>query len=126
MPRGFAEKRQPGYDAGAPRSVPYTNLKIDSAGRVVIPAEMRAAMGTKPGDMVTAWVEDGKLQAVTRDWVMRRLDEEAEKFRGANPGVSLVEELIAGRREEVRLDEQRWARLEREAADIEAGRAPRR
>lgn len=126
MPKGFAEKRQSAYDGDAPRSVPYTNLKIDSAGRVVIPAEMRAAMGTKPGDMVTAWVEDGKLHAVTRDWVMRRLDEEAERFKAANPGVSLVDELIAGRREEVRLDEERWARLEREAAEIEADRARRR
>lgn len=126
-PRGFAERQQPDYEAvPGPRSVPYTNLRLDSAGRIVVPAAMRAAMLAKAGDTLVAQVVDGELRVVSRDWVMRRIDEEAEKFKAANPGVSLVDELIADRREEVRRDEERWARLEREAADIETGRARRR
>lgn len=126
-PRGFAEKRQPDYEAvPGPRSVPYTNLRLDSAGRIVVPAAMRAAMLAKAGDTLVAQVVDGELRIVSREWIMRRIDEEAEKFKAANPGVSLVDELIADRREEVRRDEERWARLEREAADIETGRARRR
>jgi bifunctional DNA-binding transcriptional regulator/antitoxin component of YhaV-PrlF toxin-antitoxin module len=123
-PRGFAEGRQAEYEtAPGPRSVPYASLRLDSAGRIVVPAAMRAAMLAKAGDTLVAQVVDGELRVVSREWVMRRIDEEAEKFKAANPGVSAVDELIADRREEVRLDEERWARLEREAADIEANRA---
>ena len=123
-PRGFAKKSQAEYEtAPGPRSVPYTSLRLDSAGRIVVPAAMRAAMVAKAGDTLVAQVVDGELRVVSREWVMRRIDEEAEKFKAANPGVSLVDGLIADRREEVRLDEERWARLEREAVDLEADRA---
>jgi len=118
-PRGFAEKRQPDYKATPdPRSVPHTNLRLDSAGRIVVPAAMRAAMLAKAGDTLVAQVIDGELRVVSHEWIMRRIDEEAEKFKAANPGVSLADELIADRREEVRLEEERWARLEREAAKL--------
>jgi AbrB family looped-hinge helix DNA binding protein len=61
--KGFAEE-QPPFEAKQDelRSVAYTRLKIDTAGRVVIPAEMRAAMKVKPGDTVTAEVIDGGLR----------------------------------------------------------------
>lgn len=106
-PRGFSEKRQADYDASVPRSVPYASLKLDSAGRIVVPAEMRSAMLAKAGDTLVAQVVDGELRIVSRDWVMHRIDEEAARFKAANPGVSLVDELIADRREEARreLDE---------------------
>lgn len=104
-PRGFAEKRQPNYEAPpASRSVDYTNLKLDSAGRIVVPAAMRAAMLAKAGDTLVAHVVDGELHVVSHDWIMRQIDEEAEKFKAANPGVSVVDELIAERREEARRD----------------------
>lgn len=118
-PRGFAEKRQQDHEApSGPRSVPHTSLKLDSAGRIVVPAAMRAAMLAKAGDTLVAQVVDGELRVVSREWIMRRIDEEAEKFKAANPGVSLVDELIADRREEFRLEEERWARLEREAVEL--------
>lgn len=102
-PRGFAEKRQPDYEAAPnPRSVPYASLRLDSAGRIVVPAAMRAAMLAKAGDTLVAQVVDGELRVVSREWVMRRIDEEAKRFKAANPGVSLVDELIADRREEAR------------------------
>lgn len=102
-PRGFAEKPQAEYEtAPGPRSVPYASLRLDSAGRIVVPAAMRAAMLAKAGDTLVAQVVDGELRVVSREWVMRRIDEEAKRFKDANPGVSLVDELIADRREEAR------------------------
>ena len=107
-PRGFTEKAQAAYDESGPLpSIDYTTLRIDSAGRVVIPADMRAAMLARPGDTLTASVVEGELRIVSRDWVMRRIRQEAERFKAANPGVSVVDELISERREEARkeLDE---------------------
>lgn len=103
--KGFREKGQARYeDEEAVRSIPYTNLKIDSAGRVVVPAEIRAAMLLKPGDVLTAWVEEGELRVVSRAVVMRRIRAAAERFKTANPGASVVDELIAERRDEARRD----------------------
>lgn len=116
-PTGFGEKRQSKYADDGPRSVDYTTLKLDSMGRVVIPAEMRAAMLTRPGDTLTARVVDGELRVVSRAWVMERIKQEAERFKAANPGADLADELISDRREEAQLEEERWARLEREAAE---------
>ncbi len=101
--RGFAEepRRFEAEETGL-RSVDYVRLKIDSAGRIVIPAEMRAAMLVKPGDTVTARVEDGEFRIVSPDVALKRFQDVGRKFREKNPGVDLVEELIAERRQEAR------------------------
>jgi bifunctional DNA-binding transcriptional regulator/antitoxin component of YhaV-PrlF toxin-antitoxin module len=117
--RGFGEKAQAPYDGDGPlRSIDFITLKIDSVGRVVIPADIRAAMLAAPGDTLTARVIDGELRIVSRAWVMRRINEEAARFKSTNPGLSVADEMIADRREETRLDDERWARLEREAAEL--------
>ena len=124
--QGFREKRQMEYAApDAPRSVAYANLKIDAAGRIIVPAEMRAAMMAKTGDSLTAHVVDGELRVVSRAWIMRRVEEEAERFRAANPGARFADELAANRQEDIRLDEERWSRLDAEAASIRDGTARR-
>jgi bifunctional DNA-binding transcriptional regulator/antitoxin component of YhaV-PrlF toxin-antitoxin module len=122
---GFGEKRQADYEEDGPRSVDYTSLKIDQAGRVLIPAEMRAAMLTRPGDTLTARVVDGELRVVSRAWVMERIKLEAKRFRDANPDADLAEELIADRRDEARREDERWARLEREAVELRGDAGPR-
>ncbi|KXF79450.1 hypothetical protein ATN84_00040 [Paramesorhizobium deserti] len=63
---------------------------------------MRAAMMVKPGDTVTAEVVDGELRIYSRAVVLAQIAAEAAKFKAAHPGVSLVDELIADRREEAR------------------------
>jgi bifunctional DNA-binding transcriptional regulator/antitoxin component of YhaV-PrlF toxin-antitoxin module len=120
-PRGFSEKRQADFHSApsAPRSVGYTNLKLDSAGRIIVPAEMRAAMLAKPGNTLSARVVDGELRIVSRDWVMHRIDEAAAKFKAANPQYDFQADMDADRLEEARLHEERWARLERDAADLQ-------
>jgi AbrB family looped-hinge helix DNA binding protein len=103
-PKGFSEDQQPYEGAGALQSVAHARLKIDSAGRIVIPAEMRAAMMVKPGDTVTAEVVEGEFRIVSPDVAVRRAQAFANKFKADHPGISVVDELIAERREEARKD----------------------
>lgn len=99
--KGLAEETQPfEHDDSGFVSIGSTRLKIDSAGRIVIPAEMRAAMMVKPGDIVTAHVVDGEFRIVSPAVALRRFQEVGRKWREKNPGVDPVEELIADRREE--------------------------
>jgi AbrB family looped-hinge helix DNA binding protein len=99
--KGFSEEpQQPFEDSGELQSVAPARLKIDGAGRIVIPAEMRAAMLVKPGDTVTARVENGEFRITSPDVAVMRAQSLARKLIPA--GVSLVDELIADRREEAR------------------------
>jgi AbrB family looped-hinge helix DNA binding protein len=101
MPKGFSEEPQTFENAPTGlASVGYTRLKIGEAGRLVIPAEMRAAMMVKPGDTVTAEVVEGELRIMSRAVVLDRIRSEARKFKERHPGVSVVDELIAERRAE--------------------------
>jgi AbrB family looped-hinge helix DNA binding protein len=119
--KGFAEDPRPfEHDESGLASVDYMRLKIDSAGRIVIPAEMRAAMLVKPGDTVTARVVDGEFRIVSPEAALRRFQTIAREWKAKHPGIDLVEELIADRREEARLEDERYARLEREAAEAAA------
>ena len=119
--KGFAEEPQPfEHDDSGLQSVDYTRLKIDSAGRIVIPAEMRAAMLVKPGDTVTAEVVNGEFRIVSPEVVLRQIRALARQHK--QPGVDEVDEFIADRREEARRVDERFDRLEREAAEIAAAR----
>ncbi len=101
--KGFSEENVPFEPASnALRSVAHTRLKVDSAGRIVIPAEMRSAMLVKPGDTVTGEVVDGVFRIVSPAVALQRVHSFAQKFKAENPGVSVVDELIADRREEAR------------------------
>ncbi len=116
--KGFSEEPQQPFEelSGLP-SVPHARLKIDAAGRILIPAEMRAAMMVKPGDTVTAEVVDGAFRIVSPAVSLKRVKAFAREWKAKNPGVSVVDELIAQRREESRREDERYERLEREAAE---------
>lgn len=103
--KGLAEEPPPFAPASdALRSVALARLKVDSAGRIVIPAEMRTAMMVKAGDTVTAEVVDGELRAMSRPVVLARVRTHAERFKAGHPGASVVDELIAERRAEAQRD----------------------
>jgi AbrB family looped-hinge helix DNA binding protein len=86
---------------------------LDSAGRVVIPAAIRKRMGIKPGDEVMLWFEvaENELRIYTREHGIRKAQEIVCSRIPAH--ISLVDELIAERREEARREDLRARRVRR-------------
>jgi len=80
----------------APR--PTEQVQVDDAGRIVIPAKFRRSLGLGPGDPVTVTMEGDVLRIRTID---ASLEKARAIMRKKNPKKrSLVDELIADRREE--------------------------
>jgi len=75
-------------------------LRVNENGRVVIPAAFRRALGINAGDEVVLRMEDDELRITT---LKRRLERAQRLVRKhVKPGTSLVDELIAERREEAK------------------------
>jgi AbrB family looped-hinge helix DNA binding protein len=74
-----------------------TRLRINENGRVVIPASFRKALGINPGDEVILRLHDDELRITTMKRRIERARRNVRKY--VKPGVSLVDELIAERRE---------------------------
>jgi AbrB family looped-hinge helix DNA binding protein len=73
--------------------------RVDSQGRLVIPAAIRKSMGIREGgDEVSLRFEDGELRVWTIDAGIRRAQAIVAKY--VEPGRSLADELIAERRRE--------------------------
>ena len=74
-----------------------TFARVNINGRVVIPASYRKALGIKAGDEVVLRMEDDELRIMT----MKRRIERAQRMvrKYVKPGTSLVDDLIAERRE---------------------------
>jgi bifunctional DNA-binding transcriptional regulator/antitoxin component of YhaV-PrlF toxin-antitoxin module len=75
-------------------------LKVDAAGRVLIPADMRASMGLSDGGTVLAWLDRGELHVVSTEVAAGQAQQMARSLIGGD--ARLAEELIADRREEAR------------------------
>jgi AbrB family looped-hinge helix DNA binding protein len=74
-----------------------TRTRVNENGRLVIPASYRKALGIKAGDEVILRMEDDELRITT---MKRRIERAQRRIRQyVKPGVSLVDELIAERRE---------------------------
>ena len=72
--------------------------RIDSSGRLIVPAAIRKELGLIPGASVTLRVTDGELRVVARSEAVRLAQERVRKY--VQPGRRLAEELIAERRAE--------------------------
>lgn len=74
-----------------------SRTRINENGRVVIPASFRKALGINIGDEVVLRIEDDELRIST----LKRRIERAQRLvrKHAKLGTSLVDELIAERRE---------------------------
>jgi bifunctional DNA-binding transcriptional regulator/antitoxin component of YhaV-PrlF toxin-antitoxin module len=70
---------------------------LGSAGRFVIPAVYRRALGVEAGDALLLRFEDGELRITTRQLALARA--RALVRRHVPEGVSLSDELVAERRE---------------------------
>jgi AbrB family looped-hinge helix DNA binding protein len=73
-------------------------------GRIVIPAAIREALGFKPGEALVMNVHEGALRIESFDARLNRIQDEV--IRLAGPGRSLVDELLADRRGEVRREQE--------------------
>jgi AbrB family looped-hinge helix DNA binding protein len=80
--------------------VTETRQRINQNGRVVIPASFRKALGIKIGDEVVLRMEDDELRITT----LKRRVERAQRLvrKHVRRGTSLVDKLIAERREAAR------------------------
>ena len=74
-----------------------TRVTVGEKGRIVIPAEIREAMGIGVGDSVDLQFKDHELRISTLRNRIRRAQERARKY--IPEGVLLSEELSAERRE---------------------------
>lgn len=74
--------------------------RIDTSGRLVIPARLRADLGLTPGAAVVLRVADGELRVVARAEAVRAAQARVRRYVKA--GRSLAGELIAERRAEWR------------------------
>ena len=77
-----------------------TWLRVDRYGRLVIPASFRKALGINVGDEIVLRIEDDELRTTT----LKRRVERAQRLvrKHVKPGRSLVDELVAERREAAR------------------------
>jgi AbrB family looped-hinge helix DNA binding protein len=80
------------------RPAPKAKIQIGAGGRVVIPAEIRAAMGVRDGDTLSGRVVDGELRLLSKEVAVRKAQDLVRQF--IPEGVSLVDELIDERRHE--------------------------
>jgi AbrB family looped-hinge helix DNA binding protein len=71
---------------------------VNAAGRIVIPAAYRRALGIKQGDEVILRLEEGEVRIITPAQAIRRAQALVRRYVPA--GRSLVDELIAERRAE--------------------------
>ncbi len=78
-------------------------VQLSEQGRLVIPAQLRRALGFEPGDILVARTEDGRLIIEKTEIIKQRLK---ARFAVANKR-SLADELIKERREEAKLDQRR-------------------
>jgi AbrB family looped-hinge helix DNA binding protein len=71
--------------------------RVNENGRVVIPAAFRKALGIHVGDEVVLRIEDNELHILS----LKRRIERAQRLvrQHVKPGTSLVDELIAERRQ---------------------------
>ena len=72
--------------------------RLGKAGRLVIPAEFRRALGVGPGSEVVLNLDEQGLHIYPADRALRRAQELVRRY--VEPGRSLAEELIRERREE--------------------------
>ena len=71
------------HAAGRTSSVPSVRATLGEGGRLVIPAEMRGAMGIKPGDTLVLKVSDGELTAVSQLVSVRQIQARTGLLQGA-------------------------------------------
>lgn len=92
-----------GWNSPQQRTTAKSQIQIGAGGRIVIPSEMRAAMGVSEGDLLHARVVDGELRLLSQHAAIRRAQELVRQY--IPEGISLVDELIEERRSEAQRED---------------------
>jgi AbrB family looped-hinge helix DNA binding protein len=71
--------------------------RVNQNGRVIIPAAFRKALGIAVGDEIVLRIQDDELRITTQQRRIQRARRRARQY--VKPGISLVNELLAERRE---------------------------
>ena len=95
---GEFQETAPGYKMPI-EDLPAVKARLGPDGRIVIPAIFREALGLKEGDVLYARLQNGEMYFLTPTAAMRRAQSIVRQF--VPKGVSLVDELLDGRRREV-------------------------
>ena len=74
--------------------------RVNQNGRVIIPAAFRKALGIAVGDEIVLRIQDDELRITTQQRRIQRARHRARQY--VKPGTSLVNELLAERREAAR------------------------
>lgn len=82
---------------------------LDKHGRILIPSALRKKMGWEDGQHLTILSGKYGLRVLSPVQALEHAQEEVRKY--ARPGVSVVDELIRERRQEVRRDDEDYERL---------------
>lgn len=92
---------KPASNAGAHEGIRNrVRLKLDAGGRVLIPANVRDAMGIGNDNTVLAWLDGGELRLVSPQVAMRQAQQLARDLIAGSD--SLADEVIAERRQEAK------------------------
>ena len=89
-------------------SSPRGKTKLAPNGRIVIPAEIRRALGFEPGETLVMDVHEGALRIETYRARIHRIQQEFSKL--VPPGHSVVDEFIAERHQEALLERESFER----------------
>lgn len=94
-PKGLAEGTTTFVDDSEPIRF---FAEVKSNGRILLPAEVRKALGVAEGEKLRGVVEDGELRLFTPATALSKMQKQVREL--VPPGVSLVDDLIAERRAE--------------------------
>lgn len=79
-------------------------VKMNAQGRIVVPAELRRALGFEPGEELVLYEADGGLRIDTPAGIVRRVREAFAKIPAER---DLVKELLERRRQEQAMGDAR-------------------
>jgi bifunctional DNA-binding transcriptional regulator/antitoxin component of YhaV-PrlF toxin-antitoxin module len=80
------------------------HTRMSKEGRVLIPAEMRHALGLQAEEPLKLYIVDGELRIVSRREGIRRAQAIAARYK--QPGLSVVDEFIAEKRAEAQREDR--------------------
>ena len=78
----------------------FARVRVDSAGRVVVPSDLRQRLGIEPGHDLILSADDQGIHLQTFEQAVKAVQEAFAPYRV--PGVSVVDELIRDREEDAR------------------------